>query len=61
MGGYFREFLEDEEMTELPLRMSNLTAGEVQCIKDVVKEFKLEVAEVGIVSKINFLNCMTFC
>ena len=38
-------------MTELPLRMNNLTAGEVQCIKDVAKEFKLEVVEVGIVSK----------
>ena len=48
-------------MAELPLRMNNLTDGEIQCIQDVAKEFKLEVVQVGTVSKINFLNCVAFC
>ena len=37
-------------MSELPLRMGNLTVGEVRCIEDVAGEFSLEVAKVGKVS-----------
>ena len=51
---YFRDFVGDEDMTELPLPKSTLTTGEVQCIKDIAKEFELEVVEIGVVSTLLF-------
>ena len=42
---FYRDFTEDDDMTEFPYPTKDLTGGEVLCMKDVAKELGLEVEQ----------------